>query len=402
MVVTDFVPVDNQASCLNIPFNGFPNEEQFNHMMTPVLRQIMMVQNGDVLVNTERRTWLRGVHNEYKPDFLVIHMSFAEAKRGHIQDADPDYVYGGLRHDTLVPEVRFLLEGKIVPLCQEQTGIQLHYDACRIQAGCTAPRSLLYNTTEWHYHEYDVSNTLCRRVHGLWTQPGSMKFLQECVLNAASGPLSLALHSFCNAYEVNPVIFLGRGRFGHAFSVKRQDNTFICLKIVLRGDATAEFQLMKSVAAAVPKIVMQVVGNSLTIGEDSGYLMSEVGENLNMMGLQQAGSHGILLLSKLHAKRIAHGDPRLQNIVIVNGACKWIDLRDTVSGFGFTKFSVDNDIAILFRSIYCFKEKREVDVHMQQQAFKGLLDQYYGDHMEEEPLLKKLTAMNALLYNSFF
>mmetsp|Transcript_19219 Transcript_19219/g.17449 ORF Transcript_19219/g.17449 Transcript_19219/m.17449 type:complete len:114 (+) Transcript_19219:764-1105(+) len=54
----------------------------------------------------------------------------------------------------------------------------------------------------------------------------------------------------------------------------------------------------------------------------------------------------IKFLSTLHASDIKHGDPRIQNLVNVNGQYKWIDVRPS------TVSSYKDDMTVLIHSLY--------------------------------------------------
>jgi len=51
----------------------------------------------------------------------------------------------------------------------------------------------------------------------------------------------------------------------------------------------------------------------------------------------------------LHANEIIHGDPRIQNALLLDGDVKWIDFRDI--DFVTTKISRQRDVEVLFESL---------------------------------------------------
>ena len=54
-------------------------------------------------------------------------------------------------------------------------------------------------------------------------------------------------------------------------------------------------------------------------------------------------------LSRLHAHDVIHGDPRIDNVMMLNGTMKWIDFR--VFDFVTMKMSRRRDVEILVDSV---------------------------------------------------
>ena len=54
-------------------------------------------------------------------------------------------------------------------------------------------------------------------------------------------------------------------------------------------------------------------------------------------------------LNGLHSNGVVHGDPRIENALILNEAVKWIDFRDTDPVT--TKKGIRRDVQILYQSV---------------------------------------------------
>ncbi len=54
-------------------------------------------------------------------------------------------------------------------------------------------------------------------------------------------------------------------------------------------------------------------------------------------------------LCELHSHSVSHGDPRIQNVLILDGLVKWIDFR--LSYFVLCTINRSCDVEILFKSL---------------------------------------------------
>ena len=78
----------------------------------------------------------------------------------------------------------------------------------------------------------------------------------------------------------------------------------------------------------------------------ASYTMSDVGIHLTGDMTKKKIKGVITHLNYVHRIGIIHCDPRLQNIIIVNGRYKWIDVREE------TATSFESDVKILWQSIF--------------------------------------------------
>lgn len=177
-----------------------------------------------------------------------------------------------------------------------------------------------------------------------WTTAGSADGIQRVVRGVEARQQLLG--NLCGDFTVTR--FLGSGAFGRCFAVTDGHKTY-ALKVVQiahRSDCKdsamvkaifdAEFNIMVALSngatplAAVMGVdpaVRSFVRNNIEIGR--GYLMSHVGvsavpppgrfvtkANLNKL---------FRSLASIHQSGYIHGDARIQNAVLVEGAVKWID-----------------------------------------------------------------------------
>jgi hypothetical protein len=165
--------------------------------------------------------------------------------------------------------------------------------------------------------------------------------------------------------------FLEMSRNGRVFRVQGEDGTLFALKIVLSPDdgvansVFAEHQSLRTLRGnGLP--VVTVVGDHATSVYAEGnttclgvcYLMVEVGTPI-MSGRSSLDlSKVFMLLLALHKENHYHGDPRLANIICVQGELLWIDFmrfHDCSCPKDVMKLNFEKDIRTLTQSVskYC-------------------------------------------------
>jgi hypothetical protein len=196
----------------------------------------------------------------------------------------------------------------------------------------------------------------------LWAQSGSKQRLVE-FLNVRD-PWLDAANVLCEALDVtildlsaseNSSAFLGVGANGRVFKL----SSGRVIKIVA-GEKTdkveREYVLMLQYQKQedIQELIFPVVENSYRSGtivgvDYAGYILAQEGKPISFPISIKVKDALAEALYGLHSNGVIHGDPRIENALILNGAVKWIDFRDTDPVT--TKVSMRRDVQILNQSI---------------------------------------------------
>jgi hypothetical protein len=353
--------------------------------------------NTLVLVNSERTVWLgvTGLNNK-KPDFHIVHWAFHAPATPHNLTT---CFFGGLSDPIFTQQVNFIFEGKIVNLANFEIGIMINY-LSRQGVDNPMPRGLLYNQSEWMYFRNEGS-LVVECVAGKWTDAGSFNFLSHRIQTAPLSDLTEAVIALSKALNVSfedhegKGSFLGRGADGYVFKVKDlHSSSVFAMKIVLHDNIADEYLLIKGAAALVPHLVVDVVGNYvntiLKSGKAAGaFLLESVGKRVN----QKSRTSIVKALVALHDKNILHGDPRIDNILLVDGNFCWIDFRKSRFGFSATSTAKSNDLKICIMSLFHSNFTESIASWCQGRFHDQFIE--YGLHPTEElalALLKQVTV----------
>ena len=98
-----------------------------------------------------------------------------------------------------------------------------------------------------------------------------------------------------------------------------------------------------------PIVVDSYRSGSIRKVDYAGYLLSCVGQQLQLPIAPDIKRKLAEALYALHANDVIHGDPRIENALLEDGDVKWIDFRDV--DFVTTKISRKKDVEILFASL---------------------------------------------------
>mmetsp|Transcript_11806 Transcript_11806/g.10692 ORF Transcript_11806/g.10692 Transcript_11806/m.10692 type:complete len:308 (+) Transcript_11806:457-1380(+) len=202
---------------------------------------------------------------------------------------------------------------------------------------------------------------------------------------------------------INESAFIGRGAFGRVVKVKISNGDIKALKISygegnLFREFETEFEIIKTLNSQKIGNVVNVMADSFTCCEVNnicygGYLM-EIGESLDKSYCLGIVNELYSELYSLHKLGKAHGDPRIANIIRVEGTLKWIDFRDLSYVGSKSAFRVD--LKILTSSIYNSLIVEDNDI-------KDLLNKYFNENVDNELLINDLIAQCKCLlekYNS--
>ncbi len=335
-------------------------ETELVKQITPVLWRLR-VGDGDcddacrsVLVNSETFVWLDSVPDplpanmRLKPDLFEASRVCVEEHDGSAHQGSGDcYLFGRLAGRCLQADgcVRKLYEAKLEKLTLGHFGELVTYQRL-IPGEC---RGMLFNMSGfWLYASHEGAPL--RLVQASWTAPGSARlvhrFFDEPPMPAP--PLVGVLRQLLSALRLRPsrprsgaACFLGGGASGRVFAVRYTDSgpddaaaPPLALKVVSAAadptwmvGLTQEFNAMRR-AAELGAPVVGVVADSLRLlgREGGGYLLARCGEPCAAAASSAACAAAFNSLAALHALGVVHGDARLPNLVLVDGAPSWVDL----------------------------------------------------------------------------
>ena len=223
----------------------------------------------------------------------------------------------------------------------------------------------------------------------VWMDNGSKRLFLEFIVEALH-PWIRLLWSACNVFNVKLLdtdAFLGAGATGRVFKVLRcEDNKTIALKIITRDLALQMVESQKMKSAEKTGVVATVLEEYklLDNGNGAGMLILPIGEPISRESLTEPIVMDIVHnLFVLHSFGIQHGDPRLPNLIQVDGKILWIDLMYSMFNHEF----LEKDAIILSRSILGLSEKNSLSGEI-----SSLISQYNLERNEQscQALAKQL------------
>jgi hypothetical protein len=222
-----------------------------------------------------------------------------------------------------------------------------------------------------------IGNAIVKVVKCKWSDKGSkqrlLDFLQE------SDPWLQATRSLCvdmnvtiedyssrqeqekeqeheHEQEQKQSSFLGAGANGRVFKLRNNDRV---IKIVIgkkSNEVEKEYTIMLKYQETndLKNFVFPVVEGSFKSGHIgrlayAGYLLAKEGEKIQNFNSVKIKKSLASALYGLHSCNVIHGDPRIDNVLVLDGSLKWIDFRQS-DPFA-TKFSKRYDVEILLTSL---------------------------------------------------
>jgi tRNA A-37 threonylcarbamoyl transferase component Bud32 len=214
--------------------------------------------------------------------------------------------------------------------------------------------------------------------------PGRIVDLNTCFWSLSRkhlNPWIPLLQSACDVFKVklpDTDAFLGAGANGRVFKVLREDNTMAALKIVTKDFPVLMVESQKMKDAEGTGVVATVLEEYTLLDKGNGaaMLIREVGEPISRERLTESTIADIFQnLFILHRSGIQHGDPRLPNLIEVDGKLLWIDLMYSVFE---SNLRWEKDATILSLSILGLPEKIDLPREI------SLLISQYGDQQSEQ------------------
>jgi len=215
-------------------------------------------------------------------------------------------------------------------------------------------------------------NAISEVVMCKWSQSGSKQLLVDFLSNldpwqkaatALCGALGVAIRDFSAADDDDgeETAFLGSGANGRVFRLR----CGAALKIVLgkkSNEVEKEYKLMlecqkkdKIQPFVFPLQEGSYRSGSADLVDYAGYILTRIGHRISPPPLSNDVKLKLVeALYGLHSNNVIHGDPRIDNALILdNGtsaaSVRWIDFRD--ADLVTYKVSIRCDVEILFKSI---------------------------------------------------
>jgi hypothetical protein len=340
-----------------VPQGDFVDEYHFNSAFH---EEFVRMFGADRLFNTERYPYLLASDycpkHSVKPDWLIFEIGSVLTRKPKPSDQyGQEQIKYAVPSEDWLPFITGIMEGKVGSGNLTLTDLEaiLRYLSILNKTGHENARGILYNQREFIYAEYSVlTGGVSTIVRGEWAIPGCSTFLRQ---KFKPPSVMKSLIDILEAESLALVRFLGQGRFGRVVEVQRNDGDSVvnfALKFVMQhpDKLESEFSALCRFHTAASEFLIAPVENSFRQGEGdlAWYLMSEVGNP----EVELAARSVFLLLHSLHKQGIAHGDPRIANIVIVKGKLKWVDPREMCDLFSLAEAARADIRAVIKSTMY--------------------------------------------------
>ncbi|EEY54050.1 Crinkler (CRN) family protein [Phytophthora infestans T30-4] len=244
-----------------------------------------------------------------------------------------------------------------------------------------------------------INGVVVRVTKATWVMEGSKALFRDFITQNLS-PWVTRLTAACSTLNVEVVegdAFLGRGAFGRVFKVKRvgQDGDVLALKIVEKISIRRLFQEYEALVRAQDTgLVIRPVGRlqSFLVARRCCCLLSG---SLYRIQLQVRRRESFLTCYGSSSAGVAHGDPRVPNMIVKDEQRLWIDLYEL---WDASPSHMQNDAKILTKSILHVSWKDLLDSELESlinnygtippiQANLNLLADKVGEKLEKVPRL---------------
>jgi hypothetical protein len=350
-----------------------PNEQSLVNTYTPALMEALEEVNPHLrLVNSECYAWLRCVSGHRpSPDLFSAHHSLVEFSPPYLNA--PECLRKRLFGRFVSWESRSSINciwdakwkinmtafGATCMYLQIAGEDHLDYDGVPVRL-----RGILFDVHEFWMIK-SCGSAIVNVVKCRWTQQGSKKCLLEFLnvcdpwLEAGSAlceQLGVQIKDFSDSdHEEKPSAFLGAGAYGRIFKLA----TGGVMKVVVgRGSELLEreyaFMLEYQSRTDTRPFIFPLVVDSFRSGEVynfsyAGYLLAEEGKKIALPLTTTLKDMLVVSLYGLHSRNVIHGDPHIDNALLLGDSLKWIDFRDSVSVT--TKIDRRRDVTILYKSL---------------------------------------------------
>jgi hypothetical protein len=351
-----------------------PHEQHLVSLYTPTLIKILEEVNPDLrLVNSEYFQWLRcmsGHRQSYlKPDLFSAHHPliqysppYSNAPTCAVRRLFGKFVGWENRSSIhCIWDAKWKIDKKAFG--EKCKYLQIAGEDCVDHNGVSLKlRGVLFDKDEFWMIK-SSGNTITDVEICRWSQSGSKQlligFLQGNspwleAANALCEELGVTIVDYSNS-EQDLSAWLGTGANGRVFRL----NGGQVIKIVVgrkSDDVEKEYLLMLEhhKCEAITSLVFPVVEGSYRCGEIrgvqyAGYILAQEGQQIPLPVTNDLKKELAVSLCGLHSHGVIHGDPRIENVLILEGVVRWIDFRlcETVT----CKITRRRDVEILYMSL---------------------------------------------------
>ncbi|KAF1782167.1 Protein kinase, ATP binding site [Phytophthora cactorum] len=307
--------------------DAIENEAAFTAFITPLFDKILH-RCGMVFVNSERYEWL-SQSSVLKPDGFATHPGMFRTRP---VPSDEVVRPNGFRFGEAEKELfdcLILFESKLT-VTPAAFGQEVRY----LQKLCpraSASAILLYRRSFWLIKSY--KSVVTRVQQAKLVDKGSKSLFQNFITSNMS-PWVALLTNACSSLGVDVVegdAFLGRGAHGRVFKVSRQDGEVSALKVTEEGSVEHLHREVSAMAIAQRTgLTISPVGELIETVDGAALLLSPVGKRLPRPTTRGGVRKLFEMLWQLHENDVAHGDPRVANVILNGKEPLWIDLAEII------------------------------------------------------------------------
>jgi tRNA A-37 threonylcarbamoyl transferase component Bud32 len=359
------------------------SEAAFDVFITPYFDNAL-ASCGMVFINSERNGWLSqskvlSGSTDLKPDGFATHRGMYYKRR---EPKDGVTRPTGLRYGVPVQALLdciVLFESKLI-IDDVALGQVVRY----LRHVKSASAILFSPHSFWliqSHKGFVMKVTMVK-----WVDNGSKNLFLDFI-NANKSPWITALTEACSKLKVDVFegnAFLGCGAFGRVFKVKQGKKVF-ALKIVHEDSTRHLFDEARALSNAQHTgLAIRAVGACTKLEIGAALLLSPVGKPLPPPRTRSDVSSLFILLKQLHLEKLAHGDPRVPNVILYGKKRLWIDLAELEKANPYLRTL---DAELLTQSILNFS-KQELNNHGLKQLIKA-----YGKSTSKGAMHKNLNNL---------
>jgi len=358
-------------------------EDHLVALYTPYFQHIIAEVNAQMkldlrLVNSECNTWVRVLEHErnkdLKPDLFVTSHENVQYKDAYANAP----ACSETRHFGRFPvwrcrdSLNSIWDAKVT-LNDEGKGkvfryVQIAAQECKDRNGYAVMRGVVFDAQSMMLIT-GVRQTITSLTTLQMDAAGSRKLLVD-FLCRASDPWAAAVKGACDALNVTlgdiavgsqdsaSQVLLGAGAFGRAYRLKGDE----VLKVSIAMSMDKEFSLMKDAHELCSQLVVKPLRYHEHLGQDgevvySAYILAECGQAVPRPVPDATTKRALATaLLGLHTNGVIHGDPRLENIVMIGTISapvfKWIDFHEGyITTGGTTSGTKLADVNTFVRSV---------------------------------------------------
>jgi hypothetical protein len=351
-----------------------PHESQLVSLYTPYLMEVVSEVSRDLrLVNSEYYPWIQCMSghrkSELKPDLFSAYHPLIEylPPYENAPSCTVDRLFGKFVSWESRASIHCIWDGKwkidMGGFGEKCKYLQISGEGKLDHNGVPLRlKGILFDFNEF-WMIRSSGNTIVDVVKCLWSQGGSRQCLVKFL--RSFDPWIEATNALCDLLNETVIDFSGTQRKGSAWVGSGANGRVFRLqsgkviKVVVgakSGEVELEFKSMVRCLSSegVNAFVFPIVVDSYRCGriqevDFAGYILAREGVQILPPIEPDIKRKLAEALYGLHVNEIIHGDPRIQNALLLDGDLKWIDFRQT--NFVTTKVDSRRDVEVLFESL---------------------------------------------------